>query len=88
MAGTATVKDSCRLFRLAGAGKQLKVRGFAFFVSYGKNPPSLVSSLRSETQLAGAVFEILFNLKSIETSSFIKIIQNGTPSFFQRLNIF
>ncbi|WP_316557925.1 hypothetical protein [Methanimicrococcus hongohii] len=39
---------------------------FYFLFSYGKNPPSLVSSLRSETQLAVAAFELYSNLKLLK----------------------
>ncbi|WP_316558338.1 hypothetical protein [Methanimicrococcus hongohii] len=36
----ATLKDSCRLAGLAEAEKQLKVSGFVFFVSHGKESPT------------------------------------------------
>ncbi|WP_316557200.1 hypothetical protein [Methanimicrococcus hongohii] len=58
-----------------------KSGAFEFFVSFGKNPPSLVSSLRSETQLAGAAFEVSFIFFLLKHHLSSKILQKRNANF-------
>ncbi|WP_316557792.1 hypothetical protein [Methanimicrococcus hongohii] len=93
----ATLKDSCRLFRLAGAAavkdsrkkeqaeteKQLKSAVFYFSFCMGRiRQVSIPNAMLRESRLAGAVFCLFISLlRQNETSPSIEIIQNGTPFF-------